>query len=462
MGHINDLDDDALFATTFPLPFRVLFLVGVGILGWATNLHGLDCMGINAAQTLELSSPDAYGHKHKHSIPIVHSGYRLIFSDPSVFYTAAYKLFSSYAAWCTFCWILFRVLTHGGNTALVDVFGFIPAVASLFVLVALICPVDVFQKRERDMFLLAIRRCLVAPAPIYFADVVFADVFTSFAKVLGDVWLSLLMILPGNTMLVAPSADGWGRWIVPTIMSLPYLIRLRQCLAEYTSDTNTSRRPLFNAIKYATSFPVIFLSAAQRIVVDDLMGERDMLRTQHPLFNMWLLAAAVNSLYSFWWDVTFDWGLELLKPKKDDSRASPPRALLLPELHSRSSSLTGGALTPPPEYVPATVYPWGLRPVLLYPLPVYPLLIFLNLILRLTWSVKLSSHLYSRSDGSLVIFWLEVAEIVRRWMWVFVRVEWESVRKTSDRSPFSRSTDALSGEDDEYEMVGTREDDHIA
>lgn len=68
--------------------------------------------------------------------------------------------------------------------------------------------------------------------------------------------------------------------------------------------------------------------------------------------------------------------------------------------------------------------------MLLYPLPVYPLVIFLNLVLRLTWSVKLSSHLHSQSsEGSVVIFWLEMAEMVRRWMWVFLRVEWEVVKK---------------------------------
>ena len=51
-----------------------------------------------------------------------------------------------------------------------------------------------------------------------------------------------------------------------------------------------------------------------------------------------------------------------------------------------------------------------------------------NLVLRLTWSVKLSPHLHSHSEGSGVIFWTEVAELVRRWMWVFLRVEWEIVK----------------------------------
>lgn len=146
-------------------------------------------------------------------------------------------------------------------------------------------------------------------SPVYFSDVVFADVFTSFAKVLGDVWLSMCMLLPGGSLLSLPSFDGLSHWILPSLMryasstisvyvcsqgvSLPYLIRFRQCTIEYWSPANTSKRPLFNALKYASSFPVIFLSAAQRIVVLELAGEKGDLVTreswhgEHPLFRLW-------------------------------------------------------------------------------------------------------------------------------------------------------------------------------
>ena len=36
-------------------------------------------------------------------------------------------------------------------------------------------------------------------------------------------------------------------------------------------------------------------------------------------------------------------------------------------------------------------------------------------------------------SGALFFFWLEVAELLRRWIWVFFRVEWECVRKLNDR-----------------------------
>lgn len=122
-----------------------------------------------------------------------------------------------------------------------------------------------------------------------------------------------------------------------------------------------------------------------------------------------LLAALTNSLYSYWWDLTNDWGFDLLHTESPQGR--DPRS-----------------------------HPFGLRTRLLYPLPYYPFVVLANLVLRLTWSVKLSPHLHSHSEGSGVIFWTEVAELVRRWMWVFLRVEWELVKqegetlKTQDRN----------------------------
>ena len=203
---------------------------------------------------------------------------------------------------------------------------------------------------------------------------------------------------------------------------------------------------------------------------------------EHQLFRLWyvpmdsvlarisqltpccrLLAAAINSLYSFWWDVTNDWGLDLLvpKPTTGPSRPTdPPRPLLLPRLHSRSALLKHPVdlAEDLPDDIPHAVahqerrpHPYGLRQTLLFPLAVYPFAIIVDLVLRLTWSAKLSTHLHAYGEGDLIIFWIELAEVVRRWMWVFLRVEWEIVKGAREldatRSPpsagrLSAGTDA--------------------
>lgn len=93
---------------------------------------------------------------------------------------------------------------------------------------------------------------------------------------------------------VLPLPSGFLQFLIPIPSnSVPYLIRFRQCLAEYRAPLNRSRRPLYNAVKYATSFPVIYLSAAQRIVVSDLVAERggqarnESWHGEHQLFRLW-------------------------------------------------------------------------------------------------------------------------------------------------------------------------------
>jgi hypothetical protein len=50
------------------------------------------------------------------------------------------------------------------------------------------------------------------------------------------------------------------------------------------------------------------------------------------------------------------------------------------------------------------------------------------LLLRFTWSLKLSSHLHVVHELEQGTFFLEALEVLRRWIWVFVRIEWEGVR----------------------------------
>lgn len=65
------------------------------------------------------------------------------------------------------------------------------------------------------------------------------------------------------------------------------------------------------------------------------------------------------------------------------------------------------------------------------------------------WSMKLFSVLNVNSHTSIVNFSLKVAELFRRWMWVFVRVEWEMVRKGRD----GHLKVQLDGDDAEYELI---------
>ena len=154
----SDFVDELYFSAAFPLPFRVLCLVGLGILGWATNLHGLSIWRVDAAGTLELSVTTPDGYRLTSPLPTdrrqgswKHGQYVVGVHRP------VYRVFVAYAAWTVLCWLVYRYATHG-DVSLVDSFKFIPAIATLCVLTALICPFNVLYKHERDRFLQYVSR----------------------------------------------------------------------------------------------------------------------------------------------------------------------------------------------------------------------------------------------------------------------------------------------------------------
>lgn len=235
-----------------------------------------------------------------------------------------------------------------------------------------------------------------------------ADLLTSFAKVAGDLFVMVCMAFSSRvSYLSKPDQAFGGSVMVPLIISAPYMIRLKQCISAYRAGG--PRANLFNALKYSTAFPVIVLSALQRTyAVEEVHGSEGpaLLRRQaaqpsSSMFTCWIISVLINSLYSFYWDVTNDWDLTLL------TRPSQPGSRKL----------------------------WGLRADLYIPRPaLYYGVIAVNFCLRMTWSIKLSPHLHHLNDMEGGIFLLEVLEVFRRWVWIVFRTETEWVRTRHRRS----------------------------
>ncbi len=241
-----------------------------------------------------------------------------------------------------------------------------------------------------------------------FGDILLADVLTSYSKILADLFISVCMFFTSDGSATdKPDRKCGGKYLVPILIAIPSAIRLRQCLIEYSRARNARSRVsvgeptgwggvhLANALKYSTAFPVIILAAMQRSPTE-LAAEGEQGSGTH-LYRMWLLAVLVNSLYSFWWDVTKDWDLTLLTPRRSD-----------------------------PDH------PYGLRRKMVFRTnEIYYYAIALDFGLRLTWMLKLSSSLDGFHDWEGGIFTIQVLEVLRRWVWIFFRVETEWVRNTS-------------------------------
>lgn len=223
---------------------------------------------------------------------------------------------------------------------------------------------------------------------VSFSDFLLADILTSLAKALSDVERAVCLIATGSVMLPDMHQYNDASLIIPLGLALPYLLRLVQCVRVYY-DTGAHAQ-LANALKYCTAFPVIALSAIKYHV-----DHNSWISMYRPL---WLLAAAINSGFSYFWDVEKDWEIGFFSQMRLQKTALPVPVL-------------NGTVT--------------------YKRPVYLYLMVSNAILRLSWIYKLSPHL--RRNHS-VVFIIVLAEAFRRFQWLFVRIEVE-LRKVQAQQP---------------------------
>ncbi|KAK3382321.1 EXS family-domain-containing protein [Lasiosphaeria ovina] len=375
------------FSLTFPLPYRVASIIVVAVWGWGLNLHFLHVRRIDVPSLIRYP-----GRTSAAQLPHHGSTYRL----------ATVLSIATGLSMATF-WLF----TRRDPQRVID-WDWLPMTNLLVLAVLFAIPLHSLSVSHtgRRRALQTLKRVsvggLAEPKDGKFGDILLADVLTSYAKVLGDLYVCLCMFLTRNGSATArPDRGCGGTVVVPLLMAVPSAIRLRQCLIEFLRVRSTPYKEsvgwggqhLANAAKYSTAFPVLVLAALLRNRENAGAG----------IYRAWVGACVVNSLYSFYWDVAKDWDLTLFS--SDRQRNSPD-------------------------------HPFGLRRRLLLHKPaVYYAVIALDLVLRCTpWIFKLSPRLDHITDFESSLFVVEFLEVFRRWVWIFFRVETEWVR-TSPSSP---------------------------
>eukprot|EP00727_Mastigamoeba_balamuthi_P004531 m51a1_g14076 hypothetical protein (701) ;mRNA; r:1294475-1297438 len=159
---------------------------------------------------------------------------------------------------------------------------------------------------------------------------------------------------------------------------LPNFFRFLMCIRQFF-DTN-NKMQLLNGAKYFSCIVVTVLAVFRP---DDRTG----------LFTwLWLSSAVVASLSLYVWDVVLDWGLLSNKP--------------------------------------TVAKPYLREVLLLRPAWIYYLAIFLDLVLRLSWTLTISpgtTFLISKLSHNALLTVIAALEIFRRGMWNVIRIEWEHV-----------------------------------
>ncbi|KAI9754217.1 MAG: hypothetical protein M4579_004814 [Chaenotheca gracillima] len=386
-----ELDSFSLF---LPLPYRVAVILVLGVWAWGVNLHYLAFVKIDVPALIR------YPSRHSSALLPHHQ--------------STYRLATILTVPLGISLLIFWALTHG-RASLVLSHELLPQSYLFFLVIFFLLPIKSLSRSGRFRFLSTLKRVSIGGIAEAqdgkFGDILLADVLTSYAKVLGDLFVALCMFFSGGVSSTGkPDRGCGGQFLVPLIISIPSLIRLRQCLIEYLRVRRSNRRQggsgssgwggqhLANALKYSSAFPVIILSAMQRGYDPTRIG-----LSETGLFRLWLFFVFLNSFYSFYWDVAKDWDLTLF---------------------------SDAAARDDPEH------PWGLRRHLYFHNnEVYYVAIGIDFLLRCTWSFKLSPHLDHFNDLEGGIFVMELLEVMRRWIWIFFRTETEWVRNNRGPAP---------------------------
>ncbi|KAI8815580.1 EXS family-domain-containing protein [Fimicolochytrium jonesii] len=444
---------------TLPPYFRFLLLIDLGLWCWATNVHGLILSGIHVGKLLDDGSH--HDHEHRDVNPRAMYGLAGVFTGVTLA-----------SLWC------FRVLESGRGEEAAEI---VPACTYVMLVGMVVMPGGWGWGEERERFLRSLKRTVLGTlsTPVPFCDVILADILTSFSRSMGDLKIVFTDLVTDESAAVAVvhrTTVGVGDFVQPFLICIPHLLRLRQCLAEYTqtplhhsshlshTSTQTSSpssiraRHLANAAKYVSAIPVIVAGFTINWIEGQVHGGggdsadggaaegRGRKEKLDWAVGVWILFATLNSLFTLYWDIIMDWHLGNLGNLSTPVSSSPS---------SRRKSTHR-----------------LLRPTLHFPSPyLYYAAIAIDAVLRFSWIVRIAllrkvvdaSVLDPSAGGGgdvssggdtdrtaketlvAIDICLKVLEILRRWVWVFFRVEREWVVRGGDRKAGKAVAGGVSG-----------------
>lgn len=230
-------------------------------------------------------------------------------------------------------------------------------------------------------------------------DIFFADTLTSYAKVLNDFMVFIWLTLVSKDSL-------YNTYVEAFVLSFPQLIRMKQCFREF--QMTGQKLHLLNFAKYSALLGPISVNMLIKFTMLKLQDSPNTSTVDlQTLNNWWYVVSAISSLYLFIWDIRMDWGLGLLEPLFG----------------------TRG------KYVPLRSGRLVFRHKL-----IYYCVIVIDFVVRFIWVFKMfvivqteielglrhrvGNFLFGYNFLLLGYVMLETLELIRRWLWCFLK--WEN------------------------------------
>ncbi|KZV33740.1 hypothetical protein F511_33482 [Dorcoceras hygrometricum] len=249
----------------------------------------------------------------------------------------------------------------------------IPGILSLFFLILLVCPFNMFYRSTRFCFLRVIRNIVCSPFyKVLMVDFFMADQLTSQITLLRQMESAACYFLAGSFKTHQYETCKSGklyRELAYVISFAPYYWRAMQCARRWFDESNADQ--LANLGKYVSAMVAAWarLSYARE--------------PSHLWMAIVLVTSLVATVYQLYWDFVKDWGI--LDPKSKN--------------------------------------PWLRDDLILKKRGVYYVSIAVNLVLRIAWVESVMHFNIGVFKSHLLDFSLASLEVIRRGHWNYYRLE---------------------------------------
>ncbi|KAG7661158.1 ERD1 [[Candida] subhashii] len=428
-----------LFNDFIPLPFRILFLIQLGTGFWFVLVTlCFNFTSLNILQLLNLSyTSHNYVQLHERVLTsVVHGEFATTVpaenQENSRLIRGIWNDFKSIAIVNTICWILFKLTPDQ------ELFKFvkhgIPVVAFGYLIYRLFYRSTNTSGQIR--MYTTMKRILLGginSMTMRSNDILISDSMVSYAKVLNDFGLYIWNYYYSSEI-------PYNYHLEFGILCIPIAIRMRQCWVEYKL-TNQDQH-IYNLIKYATGLGPLLVNVLIKstLLHDNDSGEREILMNKLTNLNRWwYFTSAINSTYSFIWDVKMDWNLELFDFLFQFNKKTNPYYRF--QILRNRLAFDNKAI--------------------------YYIIIVVDFILRFIWILKLfiineemkmdnipylyifSTFLFGYDAYSFGYTVIELLEIYRRWFWCFIKLESDWIKLKINESEYE--------EIELKEPIGTKE-----
>ncbi|KAK6200070.1 EXS family-domain-containing protein [Scheffersomyces amazonensis] len=425
---------ELLFDDLIPLPFKILFIIQFGTFLWFSLSYILyNYTNLNLLRLLDLSyNPHNYAQldSRDHGESGFESGEFRSTIPPSInennlLITGIWNNLKAITIVNVLSWTLFKIVqTNYEHTAEHTDNPFATVFAPLYYILPIIAFSYLFYRlfykstsrnnavNHKGQFRVytTMKRILLGfinSTTMRTNDILISDSLTSYSKICNDFGLFFWNYYYSDDI-------AYDIHLEFIILCIPTFIRIRQCYLEYTITRKNQH--ILNLLKYASALGplLVNLSIKYNLTLKpfeaDEMVQQILMKKIEFLNNWWYIFSFINSTYSFIWDVKMDWNFELF-----DSLINPNKKFRV--LRNKLAFKTTA---------------------------VYFVIIILDFILRFVWVLKLfiiteeldnstylhvfSTFLFGYDAFSFGYTVLETLEIIRRWLWCFIKLESDWVK----------------------------------